>query len=1011
MKKIKGVISVMLLLSMLSGTPIVTNVFAMDTETKIYDLMVNDMVDPVGIDDPTPSFSWKMKSNVTGQKQTAYQLVVKTGDKTVWDSGKVESDDSVAIVYAGDALQSSTQYTWNVTVWDKSGTAIASEEAMFEMALLEEDAFADTMFISYDTGDVGNGNSVPAYRKVINVKEGVVSAKLYTSGLGVYESYINGQRVGRQMKDGTIQYYELKPGFTQRNLRQLYSSFDVTWMLTEGQENVLGGVVTGGWWTGVGRNYLGKETAYFAKLILTYEDGTQEVINTDTTWKSALYGAPTTGGDLSGYSNLYRATGIYAGERYDATVDQSWMLPGYNDSAWGYVKENTEFTGQVTAWEGVPVIVREDLEHTPQSMTVYNGAVDSDSANYGNINVVATYNDGDTITLKKGETLVVDFGQNFSGREYLEIEGERGTTVTVEHGEWINEPGGNKGRGNDGPGGSLWQVSNRAATANTIYKMAGGGVEKYHPIFSFYGFQAIEITATADITIHKIRGQVVTSVHNDTATMVTSDESLNKLLSNIRWGMYSNYLSIPTDCPQRNERHGWTGDAQTFSQAGTYLTFSKSFLTNYLQVMRDAQSLSSSPYVGSYSDIAPYVSNYGSTSFGEVGWSDAGIIIPWNLYMMYGDISVLEEHWDSMVAYMDYLATTDGNGPTNGALDHLSPEKKGSSFAPFLGNVYYAWDALMMVDMANALGKTAEADKYQAVYEQEKKIFQSRYVNADGSMNTSEQASYLFALYLDLLPDQASVDIVVKQFEENLERNGNTMQTGFLSTSIITKTLTKVGRSDLAYTVLLQHGYPSWLYSVDQGATTIWERWDTYTAESGWYSTEEVNMNSMNHYSYGSVAGWMYQTLAGIGYDEENPGFKNIVLAPAFDDRLPNIKSSYESVYGLIETETKIEKNSTTYCATIPANTTATVKLPVEEGKTLKVNGKKLAALTIEEDGIEYVETVDGVAMFNAVSGSFVFVQQAGLASNWLIILICAIVLLLIAAAGVWFFLRKKQLR
>ena len=945
-------------------------------KVSIYDLMTNDMADPVGIGDPKPVFSWKMKSDVIGQKQTAYQLVVKCVGETVWDSGKMESDISVGIVYAGDALQSSTEYTWSVTVWDKDGAAVVSREATFETALLEENAFADTMFISYreDCPTVGeNENSVPAYRKSIYVKPGLVSAKLYTSGLGVYESYIKGRRVGRRLDDGSVQYYELKPGFTQRNLRQLYSSFDVTWMLTEGQENVLGGVVTSGWWLWVGRHYRGTETAYFAKLILSFKDGTQEIINTDTTWKSARFGAPARGLELTQYPAHYRYTGIYGGERYDATVDQSWMLPGYDDSGWGNAKQNTEFAGVVSPWVGVPVIVREDLELIPRTLTVYEGVTGADEENYGDVVIVDNYKDGDVISLKAGQTLIVNFGQNFAGWECLEFAGERGTVVTIEHGEWINEPGGNICRGNDGPGGSLYEASNRAATANTIYKMAGGGIEKYHPVFSYYGFQYMEIVATGDITIHKIRGQVVTSVHNDTATMETSDAAVNQLLSNARWGMLSNYVSIPTDCPQRNERHGWTGDAQTFSQAGTYLTFSKSFFANYLQVLRDSQATATGEDTGSYPDIAPLVSTFGTTSFGEVGWSDAGIIIPWNLYMMYGDKTLLEKHWDSMVAYMDYLATTDGNGPTNGALDHLSPEREGSSFAPLLGVAYYAWDALMMVDLANALGKKEAAAKYQAVYEQEKRIFQERYVNDDGTMNTWRQASYLFALFMELLPNQASVEAVIGQLEESLERHNYTMQTGFLSTAIITNTLTKVGRNDLAYLLLLQHDYPSWLYSVDQGATTVWERWDTYTAEMGWYDPTVSTMNSLNHYAYGAVVGWMYQTLAGIGYDKDNPGFKNIILDPAFDSRLPKIKSSYESVYGLIETQTKIERETITYTATIPANTTATFRIPVEKERTLMVNGKNPTALTMEHDGIEYVETLDDVAILNAVAGSFTF--------------------------------------
>ena len=1155
----KRVISMALILSLLAGVPFAPQAFGAEGgDVTIYDLMTEDLVEPMGIDNPNPVFSWKMKSAVVGQKQTAYRLTVQTGGNTVWDSGKVESDRSVGVVYGGAPLISSTEYTWSVTVWDKSGNAVTSPTATFETALLEENAFDDTAFISYNAvtgvtdynidldfvitkgaispvfgatdssnfimwqinasknqirphfreggtwvaypgksdsvynvdaidltgaytglnqthhlrlvvcgttietwmgpdsenltkigsythtnsiplglvgvrqakneagwfdnftvtdkdgkvlyqntfsdvasndiaisaGAISDGwlkmdgsaevvclqkssQSAPAYRKSVTVGENLVSAKLYTAGLGVYESYINGVRVGRKEADGTVAYDELKPGFTQRNKRQFYSAFDVTWMLTQG-ENVLGGVVTDGWWRGVGSLYKGNETAYLAKLILTYSDGTQQVMSTDTTWKSAKMAA------------VQSATGIYAGERYDASADGSWMLPGYDDGTWNYVKVNTEFTGTLEAWDGVPIAVREDLERSPKTMTVYSGATGAVAdTSYGDITVVSNPTDGDSISLAAGQTLLVDFGQNFAGWEYFEIEGAKGTVVTVEHGEWLNEAGGSIARGNDGPGGSIYNANYRSATANTIYTMSGNGIEKYHPIFSFYGFQYIEITATADITIHKVRGQVVTSVHNDTAAMVTSNEQVNQLLSNIQWGMYSNYLSVPTDCPQRNERHGWTGDSQVFSQAGTYLTYSKSFLEKYMQDLRDAQadeSIYGGVYNGAYSDIAPYTHNYGNAvdelgnkTFGEVGWGDAGIIIPWTLYMMYGDTTTITEHWDSMRKYMDvFLESSGGNGFAYGAKDHLNLENTNKQpVGDLLAVAFFAWDALMMADMATAIGDTAAATHYMGIYEREKQIFQERFVNEDGSLTRYEQTAQLYALYLDLLPNAESEAVVAEALIASIESYGNIMLTGFLGTSIITKTLTKIGRSDVAYTLLLQENYPSWLYSVNQGANTIWERWNTYTAETGF---GDVSMNSFNHYSYGAVAGWMYQTMAGIGYDTENPGFKNIVLAPAFDERLPEIKSAYESVYGLIETETVISDSGWTYKATIPANTTAAVKLPVAN---ITVNGKALSALTPETDGIVYTGTVDGVATFEAVAGSFEFTATTATQLDW----------------------------
>ena len=970
--------------------------------TEIYDLMVNDMVSPPGLDDPTPTFSWKMRSNVIGQRQTAYEVSVQDGDAVLWNSGKVESDRCFGILYSGKPLESSRDYCWQVRVWDKDGKETVSQTAGFSMALLEEDAFADAHFISYDTAndpadfDASGMYHEPAYRKSITVDPGLVSAKLYTAGLGVYESYINGQRVGR-LVDGEVQYDELKPGFTQRNLRQFYSSFDVTWMLQEG-ENVLGAVVTDGWWKGVGSVFRGKEEAYLAKLILSYTDGSQAVVATDTTWRSARFGGafvlPSNHYAIQG---RYRETGIYAGERFDASVDQSWMQPGFDDSTWGFAKVNTEFSGVLEAWKGVPITVRQDLELTPKSLTVYNGITGNGGNSFGDINVTATYTDGQEIFLPAGSALIVDFGQNFAGWEYLEVKGARGAEVRIEHAEALNEKGGSISRHNTGPGGTLYERTNRSATANTIYILSGGdpavddGYECYHPTFSFYGFQYMQISATADITIRKIRGQVVSSAQNDTATMVTSDEAVNQLLSNARWGMLSNYLAVPTDCPQRDERHGWTGDAQVFSQAGTYLTFAKSFLAKYMQDLRDGQSLSYdgdtynshfvyteenqgkdffSGHAGAYPDIAPLVNNYVGM-FDEVGWGDAGIIVPWTLYMMYGDATVLEAHWQSMTQYMEHLAKIGGKGLNNGAKDHLSPEKN-SGLGEFLGVCYYAWDALMIADMAWALGKTQEAEHYRAVYEEQRALFQERWVHKSGVLQRGEQTAYLYALYLDLVPEEY-VENVIGQLVESLEEHGGTMQTGFLGTAIVTKTLTKVGRSDLAYDLLLTHEFPSWLYSVDQGATTMWERWDTYTLENGWYDPEVSTMNSMNHYAYGAVVGWMYETLAGIAYDRTSPGFKNIILAPAFDSRLPDIESSYESVFGLIETSTHITAEKTVFTATIPANTTASARIPVGEGQVLTVNGKALSDLTLEADGLRYEKTENGIASFEAVAGSFTF--------------------------------------
>lgn len=916
-------------------------------KTIIYDMRTDALVNPVGIDDVTPSFSWKVQSDKIGWLQSAYQIVVKNGDDIVWDSGKVETGISVGIPYDGETLASSTEYTWTVTAWDHEGKKTVSEPATFEMGLLGADAFADTQWISCDAAA---HNQLPAFRKAFNPKNELVSAKLYTSGLGVYESYINGQRVGRKLPDGTVKYDELKPGFTEMEDRKFYNTYDVTWILNQGEENVLSAVVSGSWWSDQCAAKYGKNDAYLAKLILTYADGTREVIVTDTTWKSAKAAA-------------VLAADIYSGESYDARVDLSWMQPGYDDSGWSNAKQNTEFQGTICAWSGSPITVREDLQRDVQSVTVYKGAIGATASQYGTINVVATYGD-EAFVLNPGETALIDFGQNFAGWEAFQVEGPAGTTLTIEHGEILNDGNGDKSRGNDGPEGSIYNANYRAAAATTKYILNGQGVESYHPSFSFYGFRYIEIVTDQTVTIHSVDGQVVTSVEKDTGFIETSDADVNQLISNIRWGQYSNYLSVPTDCPQRDERQGWTADTQVFSEAGCYLAFSKSFLEKFMMDMRDSQRSD-----GAYPGTAPTGCYHGG-DWGGTGWADAGIIVPYNLYLLYGDTIVIEENWESMQLYVDgFLAGTNQYGPRAVWGDWLAYESNDATIQQMLGIAFYAWDGLMMAEMAEAIGKPDDAKRYRALYEAEKIFFQSEYVKEDGTLKRGEQSVCLYALYLDLLPDANSVDAVINQLVSNIERNGNKLQTGFLGTAILLPTLTKIGRSDLAYTLLLQHENPSWLYSVDQGATTIWERWNSYTIQDGF---NDVGMNSFNHYAYGAVAAWMFDAMAGINYDTENPGFKRIILAPQPDARLA-VNCSYDSAYGTITTQSGFEGDVWTYDCSLPANTTGEIRIPVGDTELCTVNGKTAYDLFLETDGVKFVKTEGGVAVFEVVCGKFTF--------------------------------------
>lgn len=796
---------------------------------------------------------------------------------------------------------------------------------------------------------------ISTFRKEFDISKEIVSAKLYSTALGIYDVYINGQPVGNTDKDGNTTYDVLRPGFSQMDERVFYQTYDVTDLIKSG-ENVISSYVSSGWWSGWIGSF-GTGNAFRAQLLLTYDDGT-EVVGTGTDWKTS-------------YDSPILEASIFNGEVYDSNRDASWMDAGYNDSEWqdaaGY-----NYPGIITSGIGTTVRVRDDLTLETKKATVYNGANEAvDKVQHGVINIIGEYGD-EAFTLKKGETAIFDLGQNFAGWAEIKAEGDKNTIITLRHSEMLNDNKGLISRGNDGPEGSIYIASLRTALATDRYIMNGNGTETYHPTHTFHGFRYVEVTASADIKIEKLTGIVVTSVEHDTGMINTSSKDINQLFSNIRWGQYSNYLSVPTDCPQRDERQGWGADTQVFSIAGMYNAESKAFLTMWLQAMRDAQLEN-----GAYTDTAPYsgwakekLTRTGGKE--DYGWTDAGVIVPYNIYKMSGDKSVIEENYTAMKAFMDeFLANTDKYGAKHGYGDWLGFEDYQSKD---INNVYaisyYAWDALMMTEMAEALGYTDDAEKYRAVYETEKEFYIEYNVNSDGTLRRAEQTACLLALKFNLLPNAESAEKVKQQLLDNIAKNGDRLQTGFLGTAVIMQTLTDIGCADTAYKLLMQRDMPSWLYSVDQGATTIWERWNSYTKKNGF---GPVDMNSFNHYSYGSVAEWMYGYMIGIMYDKENAGFKHFTLAPYPNQILSFANGSYESPYGTITSNWKYEGNRFIYNTVVPANSSATVKVPVEDGKQMTVNGKPAASVSKDADGIEYINTENGVAVFEALAGKFEF--------------------------------------
>lgn len=937
--------------------------------TEITDMKTNDLTDPFGIDDPAPAFSWNMRSNIVGQKQTAYEITVsKNSDMTdpIWDSGKVESGVSAGIVYEGPGFSDSTTYYWQIRVWDKDGSELVSDTAEFTTALMSEDAWDKSSFISVGEAAPEKGGGVPIFRKEFSAQKQIKSAVLYSTALGNYDVYINGERVGELMEDGTTVYDELKPGYTDMGLRVQYQSYDVTHLLNSDGLNTVSAVVANGWWNNAvnGSVWGGTEQtrSFRAQLCIVYGDGSSEIIPTDTSWK-ASYGGPVMYGD------------IFNGEYYDANADDSWKENGYDDSGWGQAAVY-EHDPELAAQRGQRLTVRDELDLSAVSATVYEGAVGADNQQYGVINTRAVYSGSEPFELKKGQTAVIDFGQNFAGWAEIDAEGAKGTQITLKYGEMLNDENGLRSRGNDGPEGSVYLANLRGAEATDIYTMSGEGIESYHPSYTYHGFRYLSVTASEDITIHNAAGKVLTSVENVTGKLYTSNALVNRLYSNSLWGQYSNYVSIPSDCPQRDERQGWGADTWVFSITGAYNADTYGFMSKWMQDMQNAQQRQNGDSEGDYGVTAPY---WFGARWRSVGWADAAVIVPYNMYKMYGDSSIIEENYESMQKYVDvylYKSHPVGRGNERDYGDWLYDELNTTELKQYLGTAFMAWDYLMMADMAEILGKDDDAAKYRGWYDEVKEYFNETYVDEDGNLIIPGQDSsigiqptaYLYALKVGLLPDEASVQKNLDALVERIEGNDNKLETGFLGTAVLLQTLTDLGRGDVAYKLLLQRGYPSWLFTVDQGATTFWERWNSYSLENGF---GDVSMNSFNHYSFGVVAEWMYSYMAGIMPDMAQPGFKHTILQPLTDSsgEITFTDSSYDSAYGLIESNWEVNGSETSYSFTVPANTTATLYLPAAEQAESWLVIESAAA-----EGVEYA----GTEMHNGAEAARFELQPGG---------------------------------
>ena len=760
-----------------------------------------------------------------------------------------------------------------------------------------------------------------------------------TTALGTYELYINGQLVGDEV---------LKPGFTHFEKTKYSFTYDITKAFNKGagQENNLAVQVVPGWWAdkiitpGGHDGMIGKKVAFRGVLMLTYTDGSEEYFPTNLKdWKAGVAGPVT-------------HAAIFDGEDYDARQPQGWT----NAASFSTPEINEEFPGKVWATDGAEIYHRYDLALSPVKAYTWKGTTGATDDQFGKVNIVEEFALGKPMTVRPGETLVVDFGQNASAVPAFEFKAKAGTVLTCLPSELLNDGNGAKSRGMDGPEGSTHRLNLRIPDTGMIlrYTFADNkGFVNFTPRSTFYGYRFVSITATDEVTIRSIKSIPVSSITKEleTGTIVTGSEDINKLISNTVWGQRSNYLSVTTDCPQRNERLGWTADTQVFTETGTFFANTDRFFHKWMRDMRDTQSPT-----GAFPGVAPLAQygagdGKGNNDMMRVGWADAGIIVPWAVWKQFDDKSIIDENWESMNRFMEHVYETKydhnvmlGENTNYQWADWLSYEPLESSsgrshengkpkpetivYWNYLSASYWAIDAGMMADMARATGR--DAAYYDKMLAEAKAYILDNFLNADGTfkleiLNTM-QTPALFALKNNLLSGAAK-DAMIARLRKNFEEHDNCLQTGFLGTSILMQTLTENGMQDIAYELLFQHKNPSWLYSVDNGATTIWERWNSYTVDKG---MGPRGMNSFNHYAYGCVCEWLWETAAGIAADPKEPGFKHIIMKPVPDKRLGHLKAEYKSAAGTIKSAWRYKGSQWTWTFTIPKGATATVTLPGE---------------------------------------------------------------------------------
>ena len=869
--------------------------FGLFGQITVQSIQIENQLSPQGIGVTHPRFSWKLTSSNRNVSQKSYSIHVLAGRNTVWKSGKIDSDQSIFIPYAGEDLQSNQAYQVAVQVWDNQGKASKVLWSEFKTSLLHTADWKAKWISSGIPSDTVDGR-VPILAKSFFAKKEVKSARLFITARGLYEASINGKRVGDAY---------LSPGWTSYNKHLQFQVYDISAEVKKGL-NQLDVLMGSGWfrtriaWEN-NKNFYGSKTALLSQLEITYADGSTERVISDNSWKASL-------------------SSIVASEIYDGEKQDTRLRP----TTWSAVIETSASMDVLHAQENEPIRKQEHLKV---------------------VKVLHT---------KSGKT-ILDFGQNVVGWVKLAVKGKPGQVVKLYHVEMLDKTG------------EPYFANLRSAKAQAEYVL-NGDQQVLEPHFTFFGFRYVQVEGM-DVHAEDFQAIALNSDMKSTGSFETSNALLNQLQSNIRWGQKGNFLDVPTDCPQRDERLGWTGDAEVFSRTAAFNFNVNQFFAKWLKdVSADQAPNGAVPFV--IPDVLTRTTiGKENNQAGAAGWSDASIIIPYNIYTTYGDKQVLENQYASMKAYLNYVRGAAKNDLWNTGFqfaDWLSyrvddskgmiGQKSAVTDNYLVAQCFYAYNTQLMIKTARILGKMEDYKEWERLLDRIKSQFQKEFMTANGRLISETQTAYILALQFDMIPGslrQSAMDRLVA----NIESYKYHLTTGFLGTPFLNPVLTRFGRNDVAYKLLLQDTYPSWLYPIKaHGATTIWERWDSMKPDS---TFQDPGMTSFNHYAYGAIGDWMYRTVGGIDTEEfDGAGYKQIVIKPELGGGLSFAKTSLETPYGKVSSDWRLDSGVFTLTVEVPVNASATVQLPHVGAGQMAQDGEIVSGDRIRIGSGKYVFTV-----------------------------------------------------